>query len=569
MLISICVWIMSIHGAYITVDTPWLVVDNRILQSTSLDTIQIIWTDFTIGTRLTLGAEYLPVRDMTVLLDFAVFGPDWRWHHAHSLCWYLLSCTLLWHCSQILFGRHLWTWLGCLIFALHPTHVESVVWLASRKDVVSLALGLTGVLLYLHRRSMITISCFLLLSYWAKNTAVVFAPLLVLISIVHHAEKPTHIRWWAQWLPIVCVYSIGLVITMNVGTMVAMFATPRGENALETLNIALQTWNRYAGMLTWPTTLSLFYSEPVVVAWYSYSVISGVIIGVGTLILPLWLLRDYPKLSLAIWMIPLGLLPVSQITPIQNLMADRYLLLPSIGLSWVIGYIGHKYKLHWRWSMPFLLLFGWQTIERIPVFHKMDVLWQDVIQKEPTEIRAWISIISWYRDSGQIDSAKSLLHQAELYFPERAEITLSKGLLLKEEGNMNQAMIAFQQAWQTDTTHRSAAYNLALAQNDVRPEDAFRTAKELTDIHPLYANGWSALGNACLKLKDWTCAETAFQKGHSLEPYHDTHLINLGSTHYLQGHWELSIEYWSKAIEISPDNDYVLKGLQAAREQVR
>ena len=134
---------------------------------------------------------------------------------------------------------------------------------------------------------------------------------------------------------------------------------------------------------------------------------------------------------------------------------------------------------------------------------------------------------------------------------------------------MKQAMIAFEQAWKADTQHRSAAYNLTLAQNDVNPEDAFRTATELTNIHPLYANGWSALGNACLKMKDWTCSETAFQKAHQLEPDHDTHLINLGSTHYLQGHWEQSIEYWSKALEFSPDNDYVLKGLQAAREQAR
>lgn len=568
-LISVCVWIMSIHGAYITIDTPWLVVSNPILQTSSISTIQTIWTDLSIGTRLTLGAEYLPVRDMTVLLDFTLFGHDLRWHHAHSLFWYMLSCGLLWHCSQIIFGRYLWTWLGCLIFALHPTHVESVVWLASRKDVVSLALGLFGVLLYLRQHSMIAISGVLLLSYWAKNTAVVFAPMLVLLSILHHQEKPNQLTWWMQWIPVVLVYCCGLILTMKVGSMVAMFASPRGDTALDTLNIAVQTWTRYAGMLTWPTKLSIFYAEPMVDSWMSPAALIGVILGLGTMIAPLfWMLRA-PQLSLAIWMLPLGLLPVSQITPIQNLMADRYLLIPSIGLSWVIAYIGQQRELHWRWSMPILLLFGWHTIDRIPVFHKMEVLWQDVIQKEPREIRAWISLIAWYRETDQIESARELLHRAELQFSNRAEIYLSKGLLYQQEGNTIQAIQALDKAWQIDTNLRTAAYNLAMLQNEQNPVQALEISNELTTIHPLYPNGWSALGNACLKLETWDCAEKAFTKAHELEPYNQTHLINLGSTHYLQGNWAQSIEYWTQANELAPDNQYVKKGLNAARQQLR
>ena len=51
----------------------------------------MIFGDLSTATRLTLGAEYLPIRDISVLIDFSLFGTSWGFHHLHSLLWLLIS----------------------------------------------------------------------------------------------------------------------------------------------------------------------------------------------------------------------------------------------------------------------------------------------------------------------------------------------------------------------------------------------------------------------------------------------------------------------------------------------
>ena len=92
-LLGILFWFPSIHDGTVSYDTPWLVVDNPILNSGDLGYLSMIWTDWGLGTRRTLGSEYLPVRDTSVLIDFWVFGDSWRAHHA-STCLVLSTCLV-------------------------------------------------------------------------------------------------------------------------------------------------------------------------------------------------------------------------------------------------------------------------------------------------------------------------------------------------------------------------------------------------------------------------------------------------------------------------------------------
>ena len=138
-LLTVFVYSRTIHHGYVAYDTPWLVVNNPLLRGGSVSSIPAILFGMDTGTRLILGAEYLPIRDLSVLLDHAVFGRDWSGHHAQNLFWYVLGCLFFLALLRTIFGERLRTFLGACLFAVHPVHVESVAWLASRKDVLSLA----------------------------------------------------------------------------------------------------------------------------------------------------------------------------------------------------------------------------------------------------------------------------------------------------------------------------------------------------------------------------------------------------------------------------------------------
>ena len=199
-----------------------------------------------------------------------------------------------------------------------------------------------------------------------------------------------------KWIPIAIPLAVGLWLTLKIGSSVAMFAEPRGSTPLETLNIASQTWLQYASMLFYPSHLSLFYAEPVAEAWSHSSVLGGFTIGISIIAGALFAFPRQKLLTLSLLTIPLGLLPVSQITPIQNLMADRYLLIPSIGLTWLIILMCTQLQTRFTRAWVFCLLWGLSlgtfTLERLQVFKQDIRLWTDVTQKQPTEIRGWTTL---------------------------------------------------------------------------------------------------------------------------------------------------------------------------------
>ena len=570
----ILVWSQSIHNGYIALDTQWLVVQNPILQSTSIDVLPQIWFDFSLGTRLTLGAEYLPIRDMTVWIDWILFKDSWGGHHVQSFMWYGIACSLLLSCNRILFGKTWMVWLGTAIFMVHPTHVESVIWLASRKDVVSLAFSFLALWLFLRKTSFYWIGLVVLLAYWAKNTAIVVGPLLVLLSLCHNHEKEapwSTVQWWLSWLPIAIPLIVGLYITLKVGDSVAMFAEPRGNNSVETLNIAAQTWTKYWEMLIWPTQLSLFYAEPTVTDWTSSDVWIGVSLStlltiVGSL---LWFYDR--KWTLALYTIPLGLLPVSQITPIQNLMADRYLLLPSLGLCWCVILLLKAIHSHSRLGIWIVTIWGLNlslfTSERIHLFQDDIRLWRDVTEKEPLEIRGWTTLASLYRKQQRIAEANTTIEKATEVHPDSPKIILAKGMTALSSGDKQSAIVHFEQAWQSDNTLREAGNNWVLLLQKEDGMKAVDVAQQLTSIHPLYAKGWDVLGSSCLQTKDWICAENSFARALEIAPYQVSTHANLGTLAYLQENWTQAQQWWLRTLELNPTHNYATRGLKAIQEQ--
>ena len=564
-LLSALIWINSIHSGTINLDTSWLVENNLILQEASLDSLEKVLFDFSIGTRLSLGAEYLPIRDLSVMLDFLLFGDSWILHHLHSLIWYLVAGIFLLKIAFEILDENLLTWLGVFCFMLHPTHVESVVWLASRKDVLSLAFGFWGLWSYVKNKRIIAPTVLFLLAYWSKNTAIIFPPLLVFYSLLIAKESPRQLAWWKKWTGLVLGFSVGLFLTVRTGEMVAMFALRRGADLWEGLSIASQSWSKYAQMLLYPDSLSLLYSEPV--ASFQLSAFLGLGLGIlfiGSLSYALW--RKYHRAAFFLIWIGLSFLPISQVTPIQNLIADRYLLLPSAGFCLLIA-IPYYPKWQEKLLMAWAIFLGFHTIERLSLFHSSLAVWSDVTEKQPLEPRGWTSSISLWQEQGRTLKAQETLTRAFQYLPMHPQLFQSQGNLALELGDIELAKDSFSQAWEMDKKLRKSASNLIfIYKNEGQSSKAKEIASELTKVHPLYSNGWNSLGAVALGERELDLASDALQQSHRLNPYLVSNLSNLGDLYYLQHDYEKAIYFWQETLRYDTTHQHAKQGLEAIQK---
>lgn len=131
--------------------------------------------------------HYWPVVYTTFWLEYRLWDNDPRGYHVDNILLHAFCVWLLWHVLRRLDVRH--AWLGAALFAVHPVHVESVAWIAERKDVLSAALSLGAALVYLksdgRRRARDMLSLVLFALAMLSKSIVVTLP--AALALVH---------WW-------------------------------------------------------------------------------------------------------------------------------------------------------------------------------------------------------------------------------------------------------------------------------------------------------------------------------------------------------------------------------------
>lgn len=577
-LLATGVFANTVHDGYVAYDTPWLVVDNPLLNGGGLRSLPAILWGMETGTRLTLGAEYLPVRDLSVLLDFALVGPQWAWHHGQNLLWYAVSCVLFLGVMADLFGARLRSVMGAALFAVHPVHVESVAWLASRKDVLSLALFLGALVLWRLRgrwRACLGLSVLaFVLAYWAKNTAIVLPAFLLLYSMLHERQRPWSWPLIRDLLPFALAAAAGLAITLSLGDVVGMFAVPRAETSLGLVAIEAQVVLQYFGMLVWPGQLSALYPEPTLTALAEPSVRTALIGVAAPLLIGLVLLPYRPRLALGIAWFYTALLPVSQIIPIQNLIADRYLLIPSAGA--IVALAAALPDRDTRWDGPLFIggavvaaVFSVMTWRQSATWHDTVGLWRPVVAQYPELQRGWVSLAGALRGAGRTQDAGAVLKAGLSRHPGAPTLLQARATLALEAGDLTGAEAGYREALVADPTLRKSRNNLAsVLMQRGQPDAAVAEAEILTRVHPLFPTGWKTLGMARLQSGDLTGADEAFTRAQDLAPQDAEIAFRRGSVAWMQERRAAAAGHWRRALDLDPSHADARRALDMAKRAV-
>ena len=135
-LVGFALYLRTVGYDFVLLDDPWLVRDNVLLHDLSFESLWRAFGDFSWEQRYRLGAEYLPIRDLSVMLDYALYG-DWvGGQHLTQVLLYAGTCAVLATLALALFQNRALAWLTGVLFTTHPAHVEVVAWLSERKGVL-------------------------------------------------------------------------------------------------------------------------------------------------------------------------------------------------------------------------------------------------------------------------------------------------------------------------------------------------------------------------------------------------------------------------------------------------
>jgi len=331
----IAIYAQTFRYDYVAYDDDVFVTNNAMVRA-GLTAASAGWAIVT-----SYSSYWHPLTWLSYELDNQIFGPDPGPEHAVNVALHLGSTLLLFFVLRRMTGR---TWpcaIVAAIFGLHPQHVESVAWIAERKDVLSTFLAMLVLLFYVRYARAPSLGRYLPVAF-AFAAALLAKPMVVTLPFVlllldlwplgRFTWPPDWRKLWRLFVektPLLGMSAIVSVVTYIVQKQNG--AMPEYMPMTERLAKATVSWVLYLGKAIWPVDLAVYYPYS---PYGAAAVLASALALAGITALVFACARQSPWL-VAGWLWFVGtLVPVIGIVQVGGqAIADRYTYFPMIGLA--------------------------------------------------------------------------------------------------------------------------------------------------------------------------------------------------------------------------------------------
>ena len=511
------------------------------------------------------------------MLDYELFGLNPGGHHLMSLLIHVLNVLLLFGLLQRWTGALWRSFFVAALFALHPLNVESVAWVAERKNVLSTLFWLLTLGAYVHYvrkphwQRYLSVVVLFVLGLMAKPMLVTLPCVLLLLdywplgrlgpSWSEFRQKGSKLL--LEKAPLFALALVSGILAIQAQHLLGALPSLQEISLHARLGNALTSFVAYLGKMVWPTDLAVFYPHPEASLPVGQVILAVLVIATLS-VLVLRRTPSFPYLLVG-WLWYLGtLLPVSGLIQVgRHSMADRYMYVPLIGLfillvwgctHWLDGF---RVRKGWGIGASVFLLLGLSINTRLQLAHWENsvTLFEHAIRSTEDNYLAHNNLGTTFLKAGKIDKGMEQLSIALKIKPESPEVLYNLGLALKQKGRLDGAARYFSQALDINPDLADAHNNLGIihmAQGD--GEKAFQHLSKALEIDPQLFEAHNNLGTLLVGNGQVEEAILRFSQSLLLNPNQARAYNNLGAALELQGHSEEAIAHYHRALELAPSS---------------
>jgi tetratricopeptide (TPR) repeat protein len=512
-------------------DDPWLVRDNWIVRDASLHSLRTIFLDVSRDTRAVLGAEYLPVRDLSVMLDSAIWGSAYGGFHLTNLVLYLLS-SVLWFLalSELGIDRRV-CGLALLLWAVHPAHAESVAWLAERKGLLAIALSGLVALGFARFRAgrhgawLAVAVVAAVAAVWSKALAAFSIAALGGLELALPARR---VSWRHSLVALGALAAataaafVPVLVVASRMSVVSVDAAAPGNVGWAAMVAGIHGFYVRLGLLAVPSSVSypIQTDGPTVLdIVLGASALAAVVAVAAVPRIGRWRVAPPLRAAALIWLA--GWFPASRLLlPVRLVIAaDRYLLFPTLGLALAVA-VGicalPRRRTAIALAVAIVIASGARTLVAQAAWQDSRSLWERAVESNPRDAAAWSMYAEALIDAGALDEADRAIEQG-LARTSASRLVLRRALLLVRRGDRRGARAWMQRA--ADAGEAIAMANLAvMLAEDGDSSGALVWARKAVATAPLYTHGYRTLGKLALAAHQPDEAYAAFARAVTLEP---------------------------------------------------
>ncbi len=561
---------------FINYDDPTYITENIHIRH-GITTEAIRWA-FTTG----YAGNWHPVTWISHMLDVELFGLKPRWHHLTNLLFHIANTLLLFFVFHRMTKAPWKSAFVAALFALHPLHVESVAWVAERKDVLSTFFWMLTIGAYVHYvehprfRSYLAVFTFLALGLMAKPMLVTLPFVLLLLDywpLQRFEQKASaqkvraennqwafrrHMLW--EKMPLFALAALSSIATFIVQRKGGAVASLEGIAPGVRIANTFVSYIIYVRKAIWPHDLAVFYPHPGSLPFWQ--VMGAVLLLVAVTSAVILKARRFPYLAMG-WLWFAGtLVPVIGIVQVgSQALADRYTYVPLIGLFIMAAWGVPELLKNWRYRKEALAASSALIFICLLIFTWTQAgYWRSSIELYDHALKVTGNNDTIHNNRGDAYCRLGNLSQAILDFdkaveinPQYAEAYYNRGVTYGKLGNHRQAIEDFDRAIEVGPERTEPYYNRGFAYEELGD---FRKAIENYDraieINSENAEAYNSRGVAYGKLGDHRQSISDYEKAIEINPGFARAFNNRGFAYGSLGNHRQAIEDYNRAIEINP-----------------
>jgi tetratricopeptide (TPR) repeat protein len=493
-------------------------------------------------------SNWHPLTWLSHMLDVQLYGMNPASHHLTNVLFHILNTLLLFFILRRMTGELWRSSFVAVLFALHPLHVESVAWVAERKDVLSTffwMLTLWGYARYVEQPGVyryLLVLTFFILGLLAKPMVITLPFVLLLLDFWpldrlqsvpksgidrYVKQKPSAVLLILEKTPLFLLAAVSSIVTLQaqqsggaVGSLVSYPLSVRISNALV-------SYTGYIGKMIWPEKLAVFYPHPGIWSWWQLTG-AGLLI-VSIFFLGVWWSRKYPWFLVG-WLWYMGtLVPVSGLIQVgTQAMADRYTYIPLIGLFLIVAWGGPEIWDQWRFSKRSLTTLSVAILLCLSIITSL-------------QVRYWKNSVTLFEHALDVTTNNYIMHN-------------NLGFELARQGQANKALWHYKEALRINPVFELANLNLGvLLLSQGKINECIQVYREALKLEPGFARVHVNLGNMLLRQGMIDNAVVHFQEALRIKhDYAEAH-NSLGAAMLFKGNNHEASNRFREALRIKPD----------------
>ncbi|MCK5784871.1 MAG: tetratricopeptide repeat protein, partial [Desulfobacterales bacterium] len=465
----------------------------------------------------TYATNWHPMTWLSHILDVQLYGMAPGSHHLTNVLFHVANALMLF----LVFRRMtdgLWrSAFVAALFALHPLHVESVAWVAERKDVLSTFFWLLTMWCYARyaerpgTKRYIPVVLFFILGLMSKPMLVTLPFILLLMDywpLKRFQSGQSGVRNLVfEKVPLFALSAAASAVTFfaqhSGGAVKPIYVYPLTDRVAN----AFISYMAYLGKMIWPCHLAVLYPYPQFFPWWQTAGAFLFLVSVSVLVIRTVGKRPYLAAG---WLWYIGtLIPVIGLVQVgEQAMADRYTYIPLIGIFIMIAWGTPDLLSKWRHKKAGLAVLGTIVLLIMTVVTHFQLrywtnsitLFEHAIHVTSNNYIMCTNLGSHLLHQGKLSEATKLYNKAVQIKPDYMCSRFNLGAALAMQGKYAEAIRHYNEALRINPGFAGAHYNMAAAlKNQGNVDEAINHLSEAVRLNPRYAERRSNLGNDLAK----------------------------------------------------------------------